>query len=116
MTPAPSTAALRMRMRCGSLRSTAWRIAWASRRPISMVLSVMSCLHCCAGDHARLALVVHGDVRELCFGDLHRGVAPLASALRVHLHVHGDGSAADLEDACVEAHEVAHEDRFLEDE
>src|SRR4051794_13608576 len=81
MTPAPSTAALRMRMRCGSLRSTAARRACASRRPISMVLSVMSCLLGVVRDGARLPPLVHRDIGQLRFGHLHHVLGALPPAL-----------------------------------
>src|SRR5450432_793658 len=91
ITPAPRTAAWRTRMRWGLAGRMAWRMAAASRRPISIVLSLISCLQGAAGDDARLALVVDRDVSKLCFGDLDRfATAHAAAALREHLHVHGD--------------------------
>src|SRR5687768_11057100 len=85
MTPAPSTAALRMTIRSPSGAAAARASAESPRAAAGALgesVSDISSLHDGVGDGARLAPLVDRDVGQLCFGHPH-GLAPaLAAALR----------------------------------
>src|SRR5258708_11131667 len=117
ITPAPSAAALRMRMR--SAFAAAPRESDASPRRAAgargVRVSDMSGLHSGVGNVPRPAVLVDRDIGQLCFGDFHRLAAPVAAALREDFHVHGDGGVPHPAHPRVEPHEAAETDGVLED-
>src|SRR5512134_3925538 len=97
ITPAPSTAALRIRIRASAStgREPGAEPSFCLRSGRTAVsTSFMSHLHGAAGDGPRLAALVDGDVGQLGFGHLH-DLAAAAAALGEELHVHGDRGLPD---------------------
>src|SRR5690242_11288162 len=86
------------------------------RTPGWTVMSVMSGLLEGVGNGAWLPPFVDRDISELGFGDFHGFGRARAAALREDLDVDSDRRPPDLEDARIEAHEVADEHGLFEDE
>src|SRR5438876_1001401 len=97
---------------CGLNASNPWsRPNFAARRGRQLYTAALR--GSLRGQLSRPPVGPHGNIGEACFGDLDAN--HLAGvALRVHLDVHGDRCAPDLDDLRIKAYNIADQNGLLE--